>query len=1157
VTGAKTTNGQQLSSCTLLESTLAETELREEALFQQRLAEKLLEEGSAAKAASALDAAGEPLALLSSLMTQGIGHLAAEGFLSPRAVRTLQRESDRAVRDDTPTVPVSPSALQEDLLELGQPSQGLRPEQQLEEWIRLRRRFSQVWAAEHPVIGLVVDAGTGAVSLLQRHGMFSFIDEHQPATPREFDHLEEQMRLLNTANTIGSYVGGVVADAFDLCSVEGADPVQQLAPSCIRWMRSGGACLRGGRGQLDDQQRGQWEGFSATMRVGNVHLRADLEAWPREMDLAGVLTRLLHNLQWSNCPAGMEAGSSTLDLSAPALQGAAVTSLAQAARERLNLARHVLLLLVYMVEAKGQAGCTAEDALRLTALLPLAKEVYLGALLVRWLLSVAVHPDQLSVDGGGDGLARMHLSGRHECMRAASAPLALLWLARGDSPVLAAQGGEHGRHAVRVEHAGAVLRCGPPGQGAYGTPALVERLLDVATCLSKAVSKGGPQAHLRVALRLCQLAHPRATGSPCALLFLQGIYLIGLWHTEGSSVCAPETITSAFFRAATGLQQQEARLDGLVRGFMRQLRVEPPEGRLDWVDYFEFLMLFLVRYRLNAGARQFAYAALRHVDNAWDNSPQDAEAQDKRERHTSKLYQNIFQCSLRLNEYQEAYAALISDPKEDRQKDSLRYLINHLCIHNQGVMLCRLPYTGALLEAAESTLQQRAELAHPSATPNPYQILCAFHQYRSNHLKAAEAMLNYGERLGTESWEAGAQAPPPLQVLEEQASAYQAARASLSLVSAEHAWLPVYRRQSSAAMAFTLGEHLASQPGGAKLADAGGEEEAELGENTVERQGDEGAEGMQAGWVMLVAGLRQLENHCLLQSCWVALAKEGLRVQAAAEATVEQLLERGRYEQAVALTDAWMHGVQWAHTMQHVFKVMTAHCLRVQAGASLALRPHQQPGGSSAAGGLGELMPRAPDGAVVGGCGGWGSSGVAEAAWGQLRGYLQRHDSSATNFMLRLAVAEAVLTLEPRMALPLWLVQLFLGAATAQTVAGRGMAGGGGNPDALLRLYLRFRLLQEAAAVAIQQLQAWRRQTMDPRLRQRAMQTYFPHAVLDMVLEALVSRISSMEIQPADQSTPEGLHLRSLHTQLTQLIDEYHELAAKDQMVIDESSRKT
>jgi hypothetical protein len=53
------------------------------------------------------------------------------------------------------------------------------------------------------------------------------------------------------------------------------------------------------------------------------------------------------------------------------------------------------------------------------------------------------------------------------------------------------------------------------------------------------------------------------------------------------------------------------------------------------------------------------------------------------------------------------------------------------------------------------------------------------------------------------------------------------------------------------------------------------------------------------------------------------------------------------------------------------------------------------------------------------------TTSVSMACWQLLERYLQRYDTSETNFKYHLAVAEKILSTDPRIKLPLWLVAAF------------------------------------------------------------------------------------------------------------------------------------
>eukprot|EP00899_Mesostigma_viride_P013042 jgi/Mesvir1/21739/Mv04149-RA.1 len=330
-------------------------------------------------------------------------------------------------------------------------------------------------------------------------------------------------------------------------------------------------------------------------------------------------------------------------------------------------------------------------------------------------------------------------------------------------------------------------------------------------------------------------------------------------------------------------------------------------------------------------------------------------------------------------------------------------------------------------------------------------------------------------------------------------------------------------------------------PGGGQAPAAAGAGGSSGGNNGGRDEGVFGGEGGTAVCLTLEDLQKQLLMCQARAQLWVA----GNPGAGAASSTplemLRYLLASGLFETALTLATSFFHGCQLTRALEQVFEAMARRCCALQlqddalasgtgpSSASLALVASAAAfAGVSGASGTLMLSPadalwpgleRAFLDANMSGLGDegqaapilvYGSAGRGHAltAWSLLRSYLERFDGLEHNFRLRVVVAETILTVEPRMRLPRWLVAFFQGGATIPSRSSQGAGGRGqgplsdgmaprdraSEPVALFRVYMRFGKLADAADLALDYLDGWSAQ--DVRRRQRHCATWFPYPLL-------------------------------------------------------------
>ncbi|KNC46954.1 uncharacterized protein AMSG_03387 [Thecamonas trahens ATCC 50062] len=133
------------------------------------------------------------------------------------------------------------------------------------------------------------------------------------------------------------------------------------------------------------------------------------------------------------------------------------------------------------------------------------------------------------------------------------------------------------------------------------------------------------------------------------------------------------------------------------------------------------------------------------------------------------LWSNVFKHACALHDYDSAYLAIASNPDPERRQDCLRRFVVVLCELGEGVRLCEYPFVG-LCEEVEATLLRKGRSGHA----NYYEVLYAWHCFRSNFRAAAGAMYERGCMAAT---------------ADDALRGYLAAATALNLVGASSAWI--------------------------------------------------------------------------------------------------------------------------------------------------------------------------------------------------------------------------------------------------------------------------------------------------------------------------------------------------------------------------------
>jgi hypothetical protein len=151
------------------------------------------------------------------------------------------------------------------------------------------------------------------------------------------------------------------------------------------------------------------------------------------------------------------------------------------------------------------------------------------------------------------------------------------------------------------------------------------------------------------------------------------------------------------------------------------------------LQLYEAAMMLFDREGAPEGAVACSRAALQHLQPGGTAA---TATPVKVSERAGRLWTNIFAYCCQLGQWQDAYAALVSNPLPQRALDCLRHLVTVLSTQGDLSTLCSLPLAGvlllpgttsgsppsavSLLDEALGALERRAVNADVSTTPQPY-----------------------------------------------------------------------------------------------------------------------------------------------------------------------------------------------------------------------------------------------------------------------------------------------------------------------------------------------------------------------------------------------------------------------------------------------------
>ncbi|MCO5575504.1 hypothetical protein L7F22_029305 [Adiantum nelumboides] len=756
-------------------------------------------------------------------------------------------------------------------------------------------------------------------------------------------------------------------------------------------------------------------------------------------------------------------------------------SAAQLSRNLFEVAKDLLIFLNYLIRIKGQVGITNNETSRIQRdLIMKVKNMFLRGLLVYWLSTnvaevaptedFSLHLSALQLDNVATN--KHDSQYRIQEMTLAEILLAVCIKTFPKSPFLNSKGtlfSDYLLDATKFLTSWLMW-----GESNGQNKSFSSRSATLAAVLLQHGQCRALQEFLSMVDNFCNELelHGSKTSKEdwCARLHLLGCGLLGRTQNDLKDSAVNSRVEKAvhyFFRVASVVGQERE----TVQSFFSQIGMETGylvHGAISsWkFHYYEWVMQIFEQNHELEGACQFAYAALQEVDEAAKLTI----VEDTNKISTTVLaikgclWANIFKFSLDKRKYKEAYCAVMSNPDKESKHVCLRRFLIVLCEQKAAEVLCgsELPY-GGMLERLEQELLVKAQHSDLNANPNPFKLLYSFHMQRSNWRRAALYMYVYSVRLKEMGQpEAGL----PVQfVLQEQLSSLAAAINALHLVQSMHAWLDLDSIFS--------GSIVSRRPSSKRMR---------------VHANNEGGYGMHKRSSLYV-DVEDLEKEYALALAKILLVEGGVQLDIhrddlSPERLVLLLVQAGIYEMAFTVLFQFWKDSTLKSELERIFKTMAERwCTRQQDNNLESLSSHKLLLGSDkklllSSTSDGETSPERAK--TVGAIRVIDVVSTTTNNWLQV--YLERYTKLHPRLLV--VVAETLLSIDRLIELPYWLVEMLKGGRKAE---GEGMATAGANPSALLRIYLDFGRVTEAAMLLLDYVKARSNLSVDRRVtRSRA-----------------------------------------------------------------------
>lgn len=994
----------------------------------------------------------------------------------------------------------------------------------LHEWKNVCSLYMQSWCHNNVPYNLFFNPSTGGIGLIRRHSLsvcreldeFEQLVHGMPIVNGDFSSLtfvwadniiDSQILngILKCTCSISRHLGKAALAVFYEGLLKPSSVTFQYIVSCFLRILDTGydfSVLKQSNSHVGlDSVRGKEHEYHNNQRKFSLSILLSLQAlrdkaggWDRVLD---VIEKYLNGLIPGKFSLDKESATKgTLYNVNTALL---VQSTSQVAEIQFEAARDLLLLLGHLVKIKGQVGIEPANVLRVQLqLIPRVQDIAIKCFLLHWMCTTSAEAppvedfsSQLSLLHIGDGkkenrawegrlgtgdltLAGILLFGYPStsadrallCMGSLQSPSTLLsnvrkfvsWIFWGENL------GQLPKLSGRAITLSSILL----QHGQYGVLENFFITIDEHSKQSKLLSSmesvdGEWHARLHL-LGFCLLARAR----------------LGM-EEQLKEKHVGEAIR-CFFRAASGEKAGQA-LQEL--SFQMGLQHSGPSSAAAWkLHYFEWVMQIFDQHNLSAGARQFAHAALEQVDEACgmiDCLPDDSSV-EQASNVKGRLWANVFKFSMDLEQYREAYCAIISNPDEESKFICLRRFIIVICERKATQILCdrELPFVG-LLEKVERELIWKAECSDITAKPNPYKLLYAFYMYRQNWRRAADYIYRYTVRLKEEGV-----LKVHLQLsftLRERLQGLTAAINALHLVDPAYAWVD-FQQESSVRLDWRSPSKRAR---------------TFMDENSVVPIQKEIAKQYQP------IDIEQLENEYVLTLAHLQLAVANVKHSSLGgdilpSDLVVLLVQSNLYEMAFTVIFKFWRDSSLKRELEKVVQIMAQKCCTSKSSSSLM---KETPANvllipSSAREDQTDIDILSNNFQTV-------QHTNSKTAWHVLQLYLEKY--KGLHSRLPVVAAETLLCTDPQIELPLWLVDMFKGGRRATAW---GMAGQESDPAALFRLYIEYGRFSDATHLLLEYLEAWASlRPADIIKRKKMSAVWFPYTSVERLYGILSEMRSS------------------------------------------------
>ncbi|KAK9678031.1 hypothetical protein RND81_11G183300 [Saponaria officinalis] len=515
-----------------------------------------------------------------------------------------------------------------------------------------------------------------------------------------------------------------------------------------------------------------------------------------------------------------------------------------------------------------------------------------------------------------------------------------------------------------------------------------------------------------------------------------------------------------FFRASSGEGAAVALPKLLAEAGFSHLNNSARVSSAAWMlYYYQSVMQKFEQFNINDAACQFALAALEHVEAvSSDIDASDVFLTDESANSIKgRLWANVFKFSLDLEQYYDAYCAIVSNPDDESKYICLRRFI--IVLYERGAMeiLCNshLPFIG-LIDKAEQELAWKAACADISARPHPYKLLYAFEMHQQNWRKAAMYIYMYSVQLKNEMTMKTYQNTS--HALQERMNGISAAINCLHLVHPMHAWISSQ----------LTGSDVTHPSKRAKTT----EEQCRRDSEVQKPEMYVGIEKLEDEFVVTSAEYML----CLASVKWTHTGNRSIQ-----EDLVDHLVEANLYDMAFTVVLRFWKGSLLKRKLECVFSALALKCCPSKANSPMVGSP-----GLLLTYSKGEIMTEAPFDVES------NSRQQRASRWQVLEQNLEKY--KGFHGRLPAVIAETLLRSDPHIELPLWLVDIFKGRRREHI----GMSGQESGPATLFGLYVDYGRFPEATELLVDYIEGYG--SMRPAgniQRKKPFAAWFPYTAIE------------------------------------------------------------